>query len=971
MERKQLIVRCGAVAIVLMLGYTAFAGQAGLVGYWRFDEGQGATAFDSSGNGLDGTLQGGPTWVEGFIGGALDFNGSSAYVEVPNNALLNLTTEITIAAWTYMRANASGEMAIVSKGGWAANNLPYELTEDAAGVIFWQFYDNEGRDTCSPDSPPAGEWHHIAATYDGQIFKCYIDGALGEEWAYAGTMPVNTASLTIGRRSTGGTFFNGMIDEVQLWGRALPEAEIQKIMYGLGNPALAVDPSPEDLATDVPCDVMLSWTAGKFAAAHDVYLGTVFDDVNDASRDDPRDVLAGRDEAVAEYAPDAPLEYGQTYYWRIDEVNAAPDSTIFKGNAWSFTTEPYAYPITNVTVNASSQQPTSPAIGTINGSGLDEFDQHSFDLKDMWMTPGGLPAWIQFTFDKEYRLHELWVWNGNSELELFMGFGVKDAVVEYSTDGETWTAVENVPQFAQGTGLDTYTANTAVDFGGVMAKCVKLTVNTTYGATGIASLSEVRFFYVPVQAFRPDPADGATGVSVEAELNWRPGREATSHQVYFGAVADGAAAPQTATDHSYAPSDLAYATEYFWKVDEVGGGGTYAGDVWSFTTEEYGVVDDFESYNDDIEAETTIWHAWIDGVTDKASGSQAGYTDAPFAEKTIVHSGVQSLPFQYDNTNYALSEATLAFDPAQDWTARDVKTLSVFFAGAAGNGGQLYVKINNTKISYDGDAADLARTGWQVWNIDLSKAGNVTSVRSLAIGIEGSGAKGILYIDDIRLYPKAPEFSTPVEPDSANLIARYAFNGDVKDGSGHNHNGTANGGPTYVVGVDGQALHLDGVDDYVAVGGVGISGAAPRTISGWVKADTTAITDWTNLLGFTSTPDGVDARSFDMNKMGGSGTYCIHAYGWERNIVTIDLEWHHLAATYDGTTVAWYGDGQFVASEDWVLNTQDNVQMGKRGHAAGANFPGAIDEVRIYNKALPFEEIAWLAGRRQTIYRPL
>jgi len=193
----------------------------------------------------------------------------------------------------------------------------------------------------------------------------------------------------------------------------------------------------------------------------------------------------------------------------------------------------------------------------------------------------------------------------------------------------------------------------------------------------------------------------------------------------------------------------------------------------------------------------------------------------------------------------------------------------------------------------------------------------------------------------------------------------------VQDSSGKGRNGTANGGPTYVAGVDGQAIHLDGTDDFVVVGSVGISGAAPRTVAGWVKADTTTITDWTNLFGFTSSPDTGAALSFDLEKIGGANDYCIHAYGWERSIMTVDLEWHHLAATYDGTTVAWYGDGQFVAGEAWVLNTQDHVQMGKRGHAAGGNFPGSIDEVRIYNKALSAEEIAWLAGRRQPMHTPL
>jgi len=126
--------------------------SADLVGYWKFDEGSGTTAYDSSGNGLDGTLNGDPQWVEGQLGGALDFDGNGDFVEIPHSTILSITDEITITAWTYMRGNASGELAIVSKGGWAANDLPYELTETPGGVIYWQFYDDGGRDTCAPQS---------------------------------------------------------------------------------------------------------------------------------------------------------------------------------------------------------------------------------------------------------------------------------------------------------------------------------------------------------------------------------------------------------------------------------------------------------------------------------------------------------------------------------------------------------------------------------------------------------------------------------------------------------------------------------------------------------------------------------------------------------------------------------------------------------------------------------------------------
>ncbi|MEN6427370.1 MAG: discoidin domain-containing protein [Phycisphaerales bacterium] len=476
----------------------------------------------------------------------------------------------------------------------------------------------------------------------------------------------------------------------------------------------AITPVPESGATDIPRDVILGWTAGETAATHDVYFGTSFDDVNDASTSDPRGVLASQGQTDTTYDPEGLLEYGQTYYWRVDEVNGAPDYTLFKGEVWSFTAEPYAYPITSLTVAASSEQPASLAIRTIDGSGLDEFDQHGVDLKTMWATPGGLPAWIQYTFDKEYKLHELWVWNANSELESFMGFGAKDVLIEYSSDGETWAQLENVPQFAQGTARPTYTANTIVDLGEVMARHVRLTINAGWGTVStIVSLSEVRFFYTPAQAFEPDPVDGAAEVDLGTTLNWRPGREATSHEVYFGAdataVAEGTVAAETVTDNSYTPSAMEFGTLYYWKVDEVGDAGTYAGDVWSFTAQEFAPVDDFESYNDDMDAGTTIWHAWMDGVTTKASGSQVGYTDAPFAELAIVHGGKQSMPLMYNNAgDFFFSEAEREFDPIQNWTGNGATEVCIWTRG--------YPAMATVAVTETGGKMDVTGSGADIWN---------------------------------------------------------------------------------------------------------------------------------------------------------------------------------------------------------------------------------------------------------------
>jgi hypothetical protein len=199
-------------------------------------------------------------------------------------------------------------------------------------------------------------------------------------------------------------------------------------------------------------------------------------------------------------------------------------------------------------------------------------------------------------------------------------------------------------------------------------------------------LSEVRFWYIPVSPRQPQPASGAAGVEVDTPLSWRAGREAASHKIYFGtdqqAVADGAAPVNTVAADSFDPGPLELGTTYYWKVAEINEAetpGVWEGPVWSFATKQYNVLDDFEAYNDD---DNRIYNSWIDGVTTKASGSTIGYLEAPFAEKTIVHGGRQSMPFEYNNVNTPYySEGERQWDTAQDWTANGADTLTLFFRG--------------------------------------------------------------------------------------------------------------------------------------------------------------------------------------------------------------------------------------------------------------------------------------------------
>ncbi|MCX5644018.1 MAG: discoidin domain-containing protein [Phycisphaerae bacterium] len=450
--------------------------------------------------------------------------------------------------------------------------------------------------------------------------------------------------------------------------------------------ALAWDPSPADKKTDVLADTILAWQPSDTATGHDVYFGTDADAVSKASAAEPKGVLVSRGQSGTTFAPANRLQYGKTYYWRVDEIGAAPASAVSKGVVWSFTVEPFSVPITALTATASSAQADMGPENTINGSGLNALDQHSTEAKEMWLGSGVQPNWIQFAFDKPYKLDKLLVWNSNQMIESFIGFGAKSVTVECSTDGSTWTPVPNVPEFARATGLATYTANTTVNLTGVLAQYVKLTINSTWGGMPQGGLSEVRFFYIPVQAGQPVPASGATGVDLEAALSWRPGHEAASHKVYFStdanAVANGTAPSGTAASPSYQPASLQFGTTYYWKVAEVNEAATpstWESAVWSFTTTEYASIDDFESYND---ADNRIYDTWIDGYTDGKSNSFVGYPVEPFAEQTILHGGKQSMPFEYNNikTPY-YSEAERTWDKAQNWTGSGADTLVLYFQG--------------------------------------------------------------------------------------------------------------------------------------------------------------------------------------------------------------------------------------------------------------------------------------------------
>jgi hypothetical protein len=276
----------------------------------------------------------------------------------------------------------------------------------------------------------------------------------------------------------------------------------------------------------------------------------------------------------------------------------------------------------------------------------------------------------------------------------------------------------------------------------------------------------------------PDPANGAVDVEHTLVLTWSPGVYAASYQGFFGADEDAVKNADTSSPEykgsgnlgaeSYEPEKLEWNTTYYWRIDEannVNPDSPWTGILWSFTTANFLVVDDFESYNDldpDDPESNRIFNAWLDGYDDPTNGALVGYDNPPFAEQTIVHGGNQSLPLYYDNS-VGYSEATLTLTQPRDWTENGITTLSIWFRGISDNAAEtLYVALNGSAIVTNDNPNAAQIDEWTQWEIDLQafadQGVNLANVNTIALGLGNrnnpvAGGSGTMYFDDIRLYP--------------------------------------------------------------------------------------------------------------------------------------------------------------------------------------------------------------------------
>ena len=207
-----------------------------LDGYWKFDEGDGQTAYDSSWNDNDGTVYG-ASWTSGKVDGALLFDGIDDYVQVPDDDTLDITDEITVMAWVKVNDYESGRFYTVA-GKWNDRDGDYRgyllgiSTFD--GNLQPRFYiSSDGSNYPSAQSSinlNTGTWYHLAGTFDGSNLKIYVNGEEKGSYSYPASINSNNQPVLIGGDRAGGDngrCFSGKIDEVKVYSCALTEGKIQ------------------------------------------------------------------------------------------------------------------------------------------------------------------------------------------------------------------------------------------------------------------------------------------------------------------------------------------------------------------------------------------------------------------------------------------------------------------------------------------------------------------------------------------------------------------------------------------------------------------------------------------------------------------------------------------------------------------------------------------------------------------------
>ncbi|MEJ2703230.1 MAG: hypothetical protein P8Z79_12390 [Sedimentisphaerales bacterium] len=687
------------------------ADDPSLVGWWTFNEGVGTTAVDWSGHGHHGTLVGSPQWADGYDASAINIGGVSGNrVEIIGYEGVLGTQDRTTTAWIKTAAAGDfvswGQNTTSQKWIFRVQNNPNAIRLEVSGGY-----------TIGTTDVQDNQWHHAAAVLesagspDVSDIRLYLDSVL-EAISSSSVVDINTVG---GRNVWIGDGhhdrpFPGLIDDVRIYDKALSEDELKLVMRI--DPSLAWNPSPANGSTpDIDVAIPLSWSPGDDASQHEVYFGMDADAVAGADASDTTGVFHGRQSATT-YTPQEVEWGGGPYYWRVDEVNT--DGSITQGRIWSFSVTDFI--LVDDFESYTDDDTTGQAIWQhwIDGFGLADNGSQVGYL---------LPPYAEQTI----------VHSGNQSMPLMYDNTVdvtnSEAVLELTSNGD-WTrhGLTDLSLWFRG-----YPASL-----GSFIEAPAGTYTMTASGTDIWGTADQFHF-----AFKTLTGPGSIVARVNSVQNtngWakagvmiRETLDAGSKHAFACVTPDNGVASQgrTATDGtSFSTNQTGVAAPYWVKLER------------------------------DTSGNFTVSHS-ADGTTWQ-SVTGAVPTNIPMTSNVYI--GLALTSHDAGQTCQAVfSNVTTTGNVSGQWTHQDV--------GITSNAAEpMYVELssaNGSAVVANDDPAAATISVWTEWRIPLQtfadQGVDLAGVDRIAVGlgtkagVASSGGSGTIYVDDIRLYPPAPE----------------------------------------------------------------------------------------------------------------------------------------------------------------------------------------------------------------------